>query len=63
MCVCAGQQGHMEPGQISGVYAELSGLPAPLSAHVTEEQLPELRVYTVAAGELVLTASQHTHAT
>lgn len=41
----------MDPGQISGVHGEVSGLPAPLSAGVTEEQLPELRVYTVATGE------------
>ncbi|XP_040009985.1 S9 family peptidase isoform X2 [Xiphias gladius] len=39
----------MEPRQISGVYREISGLPAPVSAHVREEQLPELRVYTVTA--------------
>lgn len=41
----------MEPGQITGLYGEVSTLPAPLSAHVTEEQLPELRIYTVSAGE------------
>nr|XP_046253617.1 S9 family peptidase isoform X4 [Scatophagus argus] len=39
----------MDPGQITGVYAEISGLPAPVSAHVSGEQLPELRIYTVAA--------------
>ncbi|XP_030280289.1 acylamino-acid-releasing enzyme [Sparus aurata] len=39
----------MEPGQITGLYGEVSTLPAPLSAHVTEEQLPELRIYTVSA--------------
>lgn len=42
---------HMEPGQITGLHGEVSGLPVPLSASVSEEQLPELRVYTVAAGE------------
>lgn len=41
----------MEPGQVTGLYGEVSGLPVPLSATVTEEQLPELRVYTVATGE------------
>lgn len=40
----------MEPGKITGLYGEVSGLPVPLSASVTEEQLPELRVYTVATG-------------
>ncbi|XP_070766609.1 acylamino-acid-releasing enzyme [Enoplosus armatus] len=39
----------MEPGRITGVYGEVSGLSAPVSAHVSEEQLPELRTYTVAA--------------
>ncbi|CAB1449242.1 unnamed protein product [Pleuronectes platessa] len=39
----------MEAREVSGVYTEVSGLPAPLSAHVREEQLPELRVYTVTA--------------
>ncbi|XP_056241966.1 S9 family peptidase isoform X1 [Seriola aureovittata] len=37
----------MEHTQITGVYGELSGLPAPVSACVREEQLPELRSYTV----------------
>lgn len=41
----------MEPGEISGLHAEASGLPAPLRAGVTELQLPELRAFTVAAGE------------
>ncbi|XP_035513474.1 S9 family peptidase [Morone saxatilis] len=35
-------------GQITGVYGEVSCLPTPVSAHVSEEQLPELRIYTVA---------------
>ncbi|XP_070695412.1 acylamino-acid-releasing enzyme [Pempheris klunzingeri] len=39
----------MEAGLITGVYGEVSGLPAPVSAHVSEEQLPELRIYTVTA--------------
>ncbi|XP_011620093.2 acylamino-acid-releasing enzyme [Takifugu rubripes] len=39
---------HMEPGQISGLHGEVSGLPVPLSAGVTEQRLPELRVYSVA---------------
>ncbi|XP_035015895.1 S9 family peptidase [Hippoglossus stenolepis] len=39
----------MEAREVSGVYTEVSGLPAPLSAHVREEQLPELRVYAVTA--------------
>lgn len=47
----------MEPELITGVYGEVSGLPAPVSAHVSEEQLPELRIYTVAAGELLATVS------
>ncbi|XP_037629446.1 S9 family peptidase isoform X1 [Sebastes umbrosus] len=37
----------MEPGQVTGVYGEVSGLPAPVAAHVSEEQLPEVRIYTV----------------
>lgn len=45
----------MEPGGITGVYGEMSGLPAPVSAHVREEQLrEELRIYTVTAGALSL---------
>lgn len=44
----------MEPRHITGVYGEVSGLPAPVSAHVSEEQLPEgeegeVRIYTVTA--------------
>uniref|UniRef100_A0A8C9Y2M0 Acylamino-acid-releasing enzyme n=1 Tax=Sander lucioperca TaxID=283035 RepID=A0A8C9Y2M0_SANLU len=39
----------MDPRQVTGVYGELSGLPAPVFAHVSEEQLPELRTYTVTA--------------
>ncbi|XP_042266087.1 S9 family peptidase isoform X3 [Thunnus maccoyii] len=39
----------MEATQITGVYGEVSGLPTPVSAHVSEEQLPELRMYTVTA--------------
>ncbi|XP_044067566.1 S9 family peptidase isoform X2 [Siniperca chuatsi] len=39
----------MDPEQIIGVYGDVSGLPAPVSAHVSEEQLPQLRIYTVAA--------------
>lgn len=42
----------MEPGQISGLYGELAALPGLLSAHVTEQQQQELRIYTVTAGEL-----------
>ncbi|KAM3617790.1 uncharacterized protein V6R79_011295 [Siganus canaliculatus] len=38
----------MDPGQIGGVYSEVSGLAVPVSAHVSVEQLPELRIYTVA---------------
>lgn len=41
----------MEPGELTGLHEEVSGLPVPLSASVTEEHLPELRVYTVATGE------------
>ncbi|TDH10810.1 hypothetical protein EPR50_G00078910 [Perca flavescens] len=43
------QRTQMDPRQVTGVYGELSGLPAPVSAHVSEEQLPELRTYTVTA--------------
>ncbi|KAL3974212.1 midline 1 [Sarotherodon galilaeus] len=39
----------METRQITGVYGEVSGLPAPVSAHVREEQLQEPRIYTVTA--------------
>ncbi|XP_018544539.1 S9 family peptidase isoform X1 [Lates calcarifer] len=39
----------METRQITGVYGEVSGIPAPVSAYVSQEQLPELRVYTVTA--------------
>jgi len=42
----------MESGQIIGVYGEVGGLPTPVSANVSEEQLPEVRIYTVTAGEL-----------
>lgn len=41
----------MEPGEVTGLHEDVSGLPVPLSASVTEEHLPELRVYTVATGE------------
>ncbi|KAM9350631.1 acylamino-acid-releasing enzyme [Symphorus nematophorus] len=37
----------MDHGQITGVYGEVGGLPAPVSARVSEEQLPGLRIYTV----------------
>ncbi|XP_029291601.1 LOW QUALITY PROTEIN: acylamino-acid-releasing enzyme [Cottoperca gobio] len=39
----------MDPSQVTGVYGEVSGLPVPVSAHVSQEQLPELRTYTVTA--------------
>lgn len=39
----------MEASQITGLYGEVSGLPMPVSAHVSEEQLPEVRIYTVTA--------------
>ncbi|XP_034393739.1 S9 family peptidase isoform X2 [Cyclopterus lumpus] len=40
----------MDPGRVTAVYGEVSGLPALVSAHVREEeQLPELRTYTVTA--------------
>lgn len=47
----------MDLGQINGVYGEVGGLPTPVAAHVSEEQLPELRIYTVSAGELLETVS------
>lgn len=37
----------MDPGQITGLYGEVGSLPLPVSAQVHEEQLPDLRVYTV----------------
>ncbi|XP_032377302.1 acylamino-acid-releasing enzyme isoform X2 [Etheostoma spectabile] len=43
------QRTHMDPRHVIGVYGEVSGLPAPVLAHVSEEQLPELRTYTVTA--------------
>ncbi|TNN61819.1 Acylamino-acid-releasing enzyme [Liparis tanakae] len=40
----------MDPARVTAVYGEVSGLPAPVSAHVREEeQLSELRTYTVTA--------------
>ncbi|XP_060930452.1 S9 family peptidase [Limanda limanda] len=39
----------MEAREVSGVYTEVSGHPAPLSAYVREEQLREHRVYSVTA--------------
>ncbi|XP_029911075.1 acylamino-acid-releasing enzyme isoform X1 [Myripristis murdjan] len=39
----------MEPRSISGIYSECSGLPAPVSAEVTELQLGDRRGYTVTA--------------
>ncbi|KAF7652406.1 hypothetical protein LDENG_00097330 [Lucifuga dentata] len=39
----------MEPTGISGLYAELSGLSAPVAAAVSEQKLPEGRSYTVTA--------------
>ncbi|XP_028265373.1 acylamino-acid-releasing enzyme isoform X2 [Parambassis ranga] len=38
-----------EAHNITGVYAEVCGLPTPVSAHVSEEQLPDSRIYTVTA--------------
>uniref|UniRef100_A0AAQ4RA31 Acylamino-acid-releasing enzyme n=1 Tax=Gasterosteus aculeatus aculeatus TaxID=481459 RepID=A0AAQ4RA31_GASAC len=37
----------MDPGRVTGAHAEVSGLPAPVSAHVRDEKLAELRTYTV----------------
>ncbi|XP_041656091.1 S9 family peptidase isoform X2 [Cheilinus undulatus] len=37
----------MDPGQITGVYGEVSGLPTPVSAHVKEEQVSDVRTFTV----------------
>ncbi|XP_026188666.1 acylamino-acid-releasing enzyme isoform X2 [Mastacembelus armatus] len=39
----------MESRQITEVYGEVSGFPVPFSAHVSDEQFPEFRVYTVTA--------------
>lgn len=39
----------MEPGLVSGLFSELSALPAPVAAHVREEQLPEVRIFYVTA--------------
>ncbi|XP_042337655.1 acylamino-acid-releasing enzyme-like, partial [Plectropomus leopardus] len=37
----------MDSGQVTGVYAEVSCVPAPVSARVSEEQQPEVRTFTV----------------
>ncbi|KAM8862581.1 acylamino-acid-releasing enzyme isoform 2-T2 [Spinachia spinachia] len=37
----------MDPGQVIGAHGEVSGLPAPVSAHVRDEKLPELGTCTV----------------
>ncbi|CAL8251358.1 unnamed protein product [Arctogadus glacialis] len=37
----------METNAITAIYAEFSGLPTPVSAHLTEEQVGDQRVYTV----------------
>ncbi|CAN9515755.1 unnamed protein product [Ophioblennius macclurei] len=40
----------MDPGQITGLYSQLSGLPVPVAAHVREEQQSDVsRVFTVTA--------------
>uniref|UniRef100_A0A1A8QK49 Acylamino-acid-releasing enzyme n=3 Tax=Nothobranchius rachovii TaxID=451742 RepID=A0A1A8QK49_9TELE len=39
----------MDPEAITGVYAQVCGLSTPVSAHVSEEQLPEVGVYKVTA--------------
>ncbi|RVE70303.1 hypothetical protein OJAV_G00063140 [Oryzias javanicus] len=39
------RQARMESGQIAGVYAEVSGFPTPVSAHIKVEELPEFRVF------------------
>ncbi|XP_037540885.1 S9 family peptidase [Nematolebias whitei] len=39
----------MDSAQITGVFGELCGLSTPVSAHVSDEQLPEARVYKVTA--------------
>uniref|UniRef100_A0A3P8SZ12 Acylamino-acid-releasing enzyme n=1 Tax=Amphiprion percula TaxID=161767 RepID=A0A3P8SZ12_AMPPE len=35
----------MEPRQVIGLFGQLSGFPTPVGAHVTEEQLEEVRIY------------------
>ncbi|XP_074537606.1 acylamino-acid-releasing enzyme [Halichoeres trimaculatus] len=37
----------MDPGHITGIYGEVNGVPTPVSAHVKEEQLSEVRIFTV----------------
>ncbi|XP_049920817.1 S9 family peptidase isoform X2 [Epinephelus moara] len=49
MCMCVRQLTQMDTGQVTGVYGEVNSLPVPVSAHVSEEQLPETRTYTVTA--------------
>ena len=44
----------METNAITAIYAEFSGLPTPVSAHLTEEQVGDQRVYTVNSGEIPL---------
>uniref|UniRef100_A0A3Q1GB68 Acylamino-acid-releasing enzyme n=1 Tax=Acanthochromis polyacanthus TaxID=80966 RepID=A0A3Q1GB68_9TELE len=39
----------MEPRQLTGLFGQLSGFPAPVGAHVTEEQLEGVRIYRLAA--------------
>ncbi|XP_032426727.1 LOW QUALITY PROTEIN: acylamino-acid-releasing enzyme [Xiphophorus hellerii] len=39
----------MDSDQITGLYGKVSGLAVPVSARVSEEQLPEVRIYTVTA--------------
>ncbi|XP_033485636.2 acylamino-acid-releasing enzyme isoform X2 [Epinephelus lanceolatus] len=47
--MCVRQLTQMDTGQVTGVYGEVNSLPVPVSAHVSEEQLPETRTYTVTA--------------
>ena len=44
----------METNAITAIYAEFSGLPTPVSAHLTEEQVGDQRVYTLNSGEIPL---------
>ena len=44
----------METNAITAIYAECSGLPTPVSAHLTEVEEGDQSVFTVSSGEIPL---------
>lgn len=58
--MCVWQRAPMEHTHITGLFSELSGLAAPVSACVREEQLAELQSLTVTTGDTHRLTNLHT---